>query len=50
MYGYYLIGELTREFSITARTLSYYEKKELLVSFLRGAARFYTQTDHHKLK
>ncbi|EJF80636.1 hypothetical protein MCO_00150 [Bartonella sp. DB5-6] len=50
MYGYYSISELTREFSITARTLRYYEEEGLLVPFRRGGMRFYTQTDRHKLK
>ncbi|WP_332066172.1 MerR family transcriptional regulator [Bartonella sp. CB189] len=50
MYGYYSISELTREFSITARTLRYYEEEGLLVPFRRGSTRFYTQTDRHKLK
>ncbi|WP_375608523.1 MULTISPECIES: MerR family DNA-binding transcriptional regulator [unclassified Bartonella] len=50
MYEYYSIGELTREFSITARTLRYYEEEGLLVPFRRGSTRLYTQTDRHKLK
>ncbi|ATP12208.1 MerR family transcriptional regulator [Bartonella henselae] len=50
MYGYYSIGELTKEFSITARTLRYYEEEGLLVPCRHGSARFYTQTDRHKLK
>ncbi|WP_035007716.1 MerR family transcriptional regulator [Candidatus Bartonella washoeensis] len=50
MYGYYSIGELTREFSITARTLRYYEEEGLLVPVRRGGIRLYTQTDRHKLK
>lgn len=36
MYEYYSISELTREFSITARTLRYYEEEGLLVPFRRG--------------
>ncbi|MCZ2328379.1 MerR family transcriptional regulator [Bartonella sp. F02] len=50
MCRYYTISELTREFSITARTLRYYEEEGLLVPFRRGSTRLYTQTDRHKLK
>ncbi|WP_336279144.1 MerR family transcriptional regulator [Bartonella sp. CB175] len=50
MYGYYSISELTREFSITARTLRYYEEEGLLTPFRRGSTRFYTQADRYKLK
>ncbi|WP_375663664.1 MULTISPECIES: MerR family DNA-binding transcriptional regulator [unclassified Bartonella] len=50
MYEYYSIGKLTREFSITARTLRYYEEEGLLSPFRRGSTRLYTQTDRHKLK
>ncbi|WP_409361824.1 MerR family transcriptional regulator [Bartonella heixiaziensis] len=50
MYGYYSIGELTREFLITARTLRYYEEEGLLVPFRRGGIWLYTLTDRHKLK
>ncbi|WP_375620059.1 MerR family transcriptional regulator [Bartonella sp. TS25HLJMH] len=50
MYEYYSIGKLTREFSMTAWTLHYYEEEELLIPFLCGNTRLYTQTDRHKLK
>ncbi|ETS14221.1 MerR family transcriptional regulator [Bartonella quintana] len=46
----YSIDELTREFSITARTLYYYEEEGVLVPFRLGDMRFYAPTDHHKLK
>ncbi|CBI76573.1 Transcriptional regulator [Bartonella clarridgeiae 73] len=50
MQGYYSINDLMREFSITARTLRYYEEKGLLIPFRRGYKRLYTQTDRYKLK
>ncbi|WP_139413143.1 MerR family transcriptional regulator [Bartonella mastomydis] len=50
MYEYYSIRELTREFSITARTLRYYEEEGLLIPLRRGSTRLYTQTDRYKLK
>ncbi|AQX28144.1 MULTISPECIES: MerR family transcriptional regulator [unclassified Bartonella] len=50
MQGYYSINDLTREFSISARTLRYYEEEGLLIPFRRGYKRLYTQTDRYKLK
>ncbi|QEE09177.1 MerR family DNA-binding transcriptional regulator [Bartonella kosoyi] len=50
MYEYYSIRELTREFSITARTLRYCEEEGLLIPLRRGSTWLYTQTDRHKLK
>lgn len=43
MYESYSIGELTRAFSITARTLRF-------IPFRCSNTRLGTQTDHHKLK
>ncbi len=45
MYEYYSMRELTREFSITVRTLRYYEEEGLLIPLRRGSTRLYTQTD-----
>lgn len=50
MHEYYSISELTREFSITTRTLRYYEDEGLIIPFRRGRTRLYTQTDRHRLK
>ncbi|MDD9329407.1 MAG: MerR family DNA-binding transcriptional regulator [Bartonella sp.] len=50
MQGYYSINDLTREFSITARTLRYYEEEGLLIPFRHGCKRLYTQMDRCKLK
>ena len=49
MHEYYSIGELTREFGITTRTLRYYEDEGLLVPLRRGRTRLYTQLDRNKL-
>lgn len=50
MHEYYSISELTREFSITTRTLRYYEDEGLIIPFRRGRTRLYTQTDRNRLK
>ncbi|WP_412058665.1 MerR family transcriptional regulator [Bartonella sp. DGB2] len=50
MHEYYSIQELTREFSITARTLRYYEDVGLLVPFRRGRVRLYTPSDRSRLQ
>ncbi|WP_407965956.1 MerR family transcriptional regulator [Bartonella sp. C271] len=50
MQGYYSINDLTREFSITARTLRYYEEEGLLMPVRHGYKRLYTQMDRYKLK
>ncbi|EJF88614.1 MerR family transcriptional regulator [Bartonella tamiae] len=50
MHEYYSIGELTREFNLTARTLRYYEDQGLLVPFRRGRTRLYTHMDRRRLQ
>lgn len=49
MHEYYSIGELTREFGVTTRTLRYYEDQGLIVPLRRGRTRLYTKMDRHKL-
>lgn len=50
MNEYYSIGELTREFKVTTRTLRYYEDQGLIVPFRRGRTRLYTQLDRYRLQ
>lgn len=50
MNEYYSIGELTREFNVTARTLRYYEDQGLIVPLRQGRTRLYTQLDRSRLQ
>lgn len=50
MHEYYSIGELTREFGVTTRTLRYYEDQGLIMPMRRGRTRLYTQLDRHRLQ
>ena len=45
----YTIRELTREFSVTARTLRFYETQALLAPARRGQARIYSGRDRARL-
>ena len=45
----YTIRELTREFSVTARTLRFYEQEGLLSPSRRGQARIYSGRDRARL-
>lgn len=45
----YTIRELTREFSVTARTLRFYEQEGLLAPSRRGQARIYSGRDRARL-
>jgi DNA-binding transcriptional MerR regulator len=46
----YTIGELAREFGVTARALRFYEDKELLHPARQGLARVYSSRDRARLK
>jgi len=46
----YTIGELSREFGVTLRTLRFYEDKGLVNPRRDGAARIYTRRDRGRLK
>ena len=46
----YSIGELCAEFGVTARTLRFYEYKELLAPLREGQRRLFTQRDRARLK
>jgi DNA-binding transcriptional MerR regulator len=46
----YSIGELCAEFSVTPRTLRFYEYKELLAPVRKGQRRLFTQRDRVRLK
>ena len=46
----YSIGELCAEFSVTPRTLRFYEYKELLAPVREGQRRLFTQRDRARLK
>jgi len=50
MREYYTIRDLTREFSITSRTLRYYEEERLLQPLRRGNQRLYTQLDYNHIQ
>lgn len=45
----YTIRDLTREFSVTARTLRFYEQEGLLAPTRRGQARIYAGRDRARL-
>jgi len=45
----YTIRDLTREFSVTARTLRFYESEGLLAPSRRGQARIYSGRDRARL-
>jgi DNA-binding transcriptional MerR regulator len=44
------IGEMCRDFGVTARTLRFYEAKELLAPLRDGARRLFTRRDRARLK
>jgi DNA-binding transcriptional MerR regulator len=44
------IRDLTREFAVTARTLRFYEEKELLAPERQGQERLYSRRDRARLK
>ncbi|MGI9401526.1 MAG: MerR family transcriptional regulator [Rhizobiaceae bacterium] len=46
----YRIGDLAREFSLTLRTLRFYEDRGLLNPERRGSTRIYSSHDHSRLK
>lgn len=47
--GYYLIGDISRDFGVTLRALRFYEDKGLLRPGRRGAVRLYTDRDRERL-
>lgn len=47
--GYYLIGDLARDFGVTLRALRFYEDKGLLQPGRRGAVRLYDAKDRERL-
>ena len=46
----FTIRDLTREFAVTARTLRFYEEKELLSPERQGQERLYSRRDRARLK
>jgi DNA-binding transcriptional MerR regulator len=46
----YTIGELAGEFSVTTRTIRFYESKGLISPARRGVARAYSRRDRARLK
>lgn len=46
----YTIGEMCEEFSVTPRTLRFYEAKELLFPKRQGTKRLFTRSDRARLK
>lgn len=46
----YRIGDLAKEFSLTLRTLRFYEDRGLLHPERRGSTRIYSPRDHSRLK
>jgi DNA-binding transcriptional MerR regulator len=50
MQGVYSIRQLSREFSITPRTLRFYEDKGLLAPARRGSTRLYSDRDRTRLR
>lgn len=47
---YYTITELTREFSISTRTLRFYEDEGLIQPVRRGRTRLYRPSDRHLVR
>jgi len=45
----YTIGELSREFGVTSRTIRFYESKGLITPERRGTARSYSRRDRAQL-
>lgn len=45
----YTIGELSREFGVTSRTIRFYESKGLIAPERRGTARSYSRRDRAQL-
>lgn len=50
MDGAYSIQQLSREFSVTPRTLRFYEGKGLLAPARRGSTRLYSDRDRTRLR
>jgi DNA-binding transcriptional MerR regulator len=48
--SYWSIGEMCRDFRVTARTLRFYEAKELLSPVREGSRRLFTRRDRARLK
>lgn len=48
--AHYSIGELTKEFNITPRTLRFYEEKDLIQPQRHGLERIYTRRDRGRLR
>lgn len=46
----FTIGDLSREFGVTLRTLRFYEDKALLNPKRQGTSRFYSRRDRARLK
>lgn len=45
----YTIGELSREFGVTSRTIRFYESKGLIAPLRKGTARSYSKRDRAQL-
>ena len=50
MKNHYTIGDLSREFGVTLRTLRFYEDKQLLTPKRQGVNRLYSRRDRARLK
>ena len=50
MKNQYTIGDLSREFGVTLRTLRFYEDKQLLTPKRQGLNRLYSRRDRARLK
>jgi DNA-binding transcriptional MerR regulator len=50
MQSTYSIGDLAREFSVTTRTIRFYEEKGLLKPAREGSRRVYSPADRTKLR
>jgi DNA-binding transcriptional MerR regulator len=48
--AHYTIGELTKEFGVTPRTLRFYEEKDLVSPQRHGLERIYTRRDRGRLR
>jgi DNA-binding transcriptional MerR regulator len=50
MSNHYSIGDLSREFGVTTRTIRFYEDQGLLYPSREGQSRIYASRDHVRLK
>nr|WP_202617958.1 MerR family transcriptional regulator [Aureimonas leprariae] len=48
--AFYRIGDLSREFGVTLRTLRFYEDRGLLQPTRRGVTRIYSSMDYRRLR